>query len=299
MQIYLNGQLVPAESATVSVEDAGLQHAVGLFETMFCYHGRVFRLDDHLARLKGSAEALGLAAKLDPAPLADAVRQTVAANALDHARLRLTLTAGTLSMLRHADGPAVKVTQTVAVVPSQPTAFDPAYFEQGVGVTVYKQAANPFDDTAGHKTLNYWPRLRSLRQAAAAGCSETIWLNITNHLASGAVSNVFLVKDGRLLTPIARGEEAEQSLPAPVLAGVTRKVVCEVAESMGITVERRMLSVEELLEADEVFLTNSNWRVLPVVKVEQRQIADGKPGRITADLRERVLQLIEDESSEA
>ncbi|MEM1354586.1 MAG: aminotransferase class IV [Planctomycetota bacterium] len=297
MQIYLNGQLVPADSARVSVEDAGLQHAVGLFETMFCYQGRVFRLDQHLKRLKRSAEVLGLAATLDPAPLADAVRQTIDANQLDHARLRLTLTAGTLSMLRQEGAPAVKVTQTVAVVPSEPTQFDPAYFEQGVGVTVYKQAANPFDDTAGHKTLNYWPRLRSLRQAAAAGCSETIWLSITNHLASGAVSNLFLVKDGRLLTPIAHGEEKEQSLPAPVLPGVTRRAVIETAESMGITVERRMLSVEELLEADEVFLTNSNWRVLPVVRVEQREIADGKPGRITSDLRERVLALIEQETT--
>ncbi|MEM9021985.1 MAG: aminotransferase class IV [Planctomycetota bacterium] len=297
MQIYLNGQLVPTDSARVSVEDAGLQHAVGLFETMFCYHGQVFRLDQHLKRLKRSAEVLGLAATLDPAPLADAVRQTIDANQLEHARLRLTLTGGTLSMLRQEGAPAMKVTQTVAVVPSESTRFDQAYFNQGVGVTVYKQAANPFDDTAGHKTLNYWPRLRSLRQAAAAGCSETIWLSITNHLASGAVSNLFLVKDGRLLTPIAHGEEKEKSLPAPVLPGVTRRAVIETAESMGITVERRMLSVEELLEADEVFLTNSNWRVLPVVRVEQREIADGKPGRITSDLRERVLALIEQETT--
>lgn len=296
MQIYLNGQLVPAESATVSVQDAGFQHAVGLFETMFCYHGKVFRLDDHLARLKASAEQLGLAATLETAPLAQAVEQTIAANKLDHARLRLTLTAGTLSMLKQDGEPALKVRQTVAIVPSDATAFDPAYFEQGITTAVYRQSANPFDETAGHKTLSYWSRLRSLRQAASVGCSEAIWLNITNHLASGAVSNIFLVKDGHLLTPIARGEETDQSLPAPVLPGVTRKAVIEVAESMGITVERKMLSVEDLLGADEVFLTNSNWRVLPVVKVEQHEIADGKPGQLTLDIRGRVLGLIETET---
>lgn len=297
MKIYLNGQIVPAENAQVSVEDAGLQHAVGLFETMSAHHGRVFRLGDHLARLKRSAAELGLAAEMDTAPLADAVHQALQANDLQDARLRLTVTAGTLSMLRQEDGQAMKVRQTVAVVPSPPTVFDPAYFERGVTVSVYGQGANPFDVTAGHKTLSYWPRLRSLRQAAALGCSETLWLNVTNHLASGAVSNVFLVKDGRLLTPISHGEEAEEALPAPVLPGTTRGVVIEQAQRLGIETERRMLSVEELLNADEVFLTNANWRVLPVTAVEKKPIGEGKPGPVTAQLRQAVMDTIEAETS--
>lgn len=299
MHIYLNGQIVPTEQARVSVEDAGLQHAVGLFETMSAHHGRVFRLDAHLDRLRRSAAELGLAAEMDTAPLADAVAQTLAANDLTEARLRLTVTAGTLSMLRPEDGQsggAVKLRQTVAVVPSPPTVFDPAYFERGVTVAIFGQGANPFDATAGHKTLSYWGRLRSLRQAAAVGCSEALWLNVTNHLASGAVSNVFLVKDGRLLTPIAHGEEAAEALPAPVLPGTTRAVVIELAESLGIDVERRMLSVEELLGADEVFLTNANWRVLPVTAVEKKPIGDGTPGPVTGRLREAVLGTIEAET---
>jgi branched-subunit amino acid aminotransferase/4-amino-4-deoxychorismate lyase len=297
MKIYLNGQIVPAEQAQVSVEDAGLQHAVGLFETMSAHHGRAFRLDAHLARLKRSAAELGLAAEMDTAPLADAVDQTLRANELREARVRLTVTAGTLSMLRQEDGPAMKVRQTVAVVPSPPTVFDPAYFERGVTVAVYGQAANPFDVTAGHKTLAYWPRLRSLRQAAALGCSETIWLNVTNHLASGAVSNVFLVKDGRLLTPIAHGEEQDEALPAPVLPGTTRGLVIELAQRLGIDVQRRMLSVEELLNADEVFLTSANWRVLPVSAVEKKTIGAGQPGPVTAQLRQAVLDTIESETA--
>ncbi|MFI4859302.1 MAG: aminotransferase class IV [Phycisphaerales bacterium JB063] len=298
MKIYLNGQILPADQAHVSVEDAGLQHAVGLFETMAAHHGRVFRLDAHLDRLKNSARELGLAADMQTQPLAKAIEQTLEANQLQHARLRLTVTAGTLSMLKQADGtPAAQVRQTVAIVPSEPTVFDPAYFERGITVSIYGQGANPFDVAAGHKTLNYWGRLRSLRQAAAAGCSETIWLNVTNHLASGAVSNVFLVKDGRLLTPIARGEEEQGALPAPVLPGTTRAVVIERAQSLGLAVERRMLSVEDLLGADEVFLTNANWRVLPVTAVEKKTIADGKPGIVTGKLREAVLGLIEQETT--
>lgn len=298
MKTYLNGQMLDDNQALVSSQDAGFQHGVGLFETMFATNGKVFRLDQHLARLKRSAAELGLAADMDTAPLADAVNQTLAANELVDARLRLTVTAGTISMLRTSDGePAMQVKQTVCVHASEPTAFAPGYFDQGVRVRLYGQGANPFDITAGHKTLNYWARLRSLRQAAASDCAEAIWLSVTNHLASGAVSNVFLVKDGELLTPIARGEEKAEALPAPVLPGVTRQAVIELAEQQGLTVKKQMLSVEELLEADEVFLTNSNWKVLPVIAVEQKTIADGKVGAVTKSLREALLGLVESETT--
>ena len=294
MKTYLNGQMLDDSQALVSAQDAGFQHAVGLFETMFAHNGTVFRLD----RLKHSAAELGLAVDMDTAPLADAVNQTLAENKLDQARLRLTVTAGTLSMLRSSEGEqAMQVRQTVCVQASEPTAFAPDYFDQGVRVRLYGQGANPFDITSGHKTLNYWARLRSLRQAAASDCAEAIWLSVTNHLASGAVSNLFLVKDGALFTPIARGEEKPDALPAPVLPGITREAVIECAQAQSITVKKQMLSVEDLLDADEVFLTNSNWKVLPVVAVEQKEIADGKVGAMTQSLRDRVLAIVEEETT--
>ena len=300
MKTYLNGQMLDESQALVSIQDAGFQHAVGLFETMFAYNGKVFRLDRHLARLKRSAAELGLAADMATAPLADAVHQTLAENKLEHARLRLTVTAGTLSMLRSDDGEqAMRVRQTICVQAQQPTAFAPGYFEQGVRVRLYGQGANPFDITAGHKTLNYWARLRALRQAAASDCAEAIWLSVTNHLASGAVSNLMLVKDDELLTPIARGEEKPEALPAPVLPGVTREAVIEAAEAQGIAVNKQMLTVEDLLDADEVFLTNSNWKALPVVAVEQKTIADGKVGPITQSLRHAVLQMVDNETAQS
>lgn len=300
MKTYLNGQILDNAQALVSAQDAGFQHAVGLFETMFAHNGRVFRLDRHLDRLKRSAAELGLAAEMATEPLAEAVEQTLCANQLKEARLRLTVTAGTLSMLRSAEGEdAMKVIQTVCVQASEPTAFAPGYFDQGVRVRLYGQGANPFDITAGHKTLNYWARLRSLRQAAASDCAEAIWLSVTNHLASGAVSNLFLVKDGELFTPIARGEEKPEALPAPVLPGIARETVIEAAEAKAIAVHKQMLTVEDLLDADEVFLTNSNWKVLPVVAVEQKTIADGKVGAITQSLRQAVLAMVETECADS
>ncbi len=292
MLIYLNGQLVPAADAKVSIEDAGIQHAVGLFETFFCSQGKVFRLDRHLQRLKKSAHELGLSPALHTEPLAEAVEQVIAANNLQEARLRLTLTAGTLSLLRKDNETAAAVRQTVAIVPSQATVFDPAYFERGVTVAAHGPLANPFDPGAGHKTLNYWSRLQALRAAAQLGASESILLSITNHLASGCVSNLFLAKDGILKTPIAHGEEAEQALRAPVLPGITRETVLEAAAVRGIPVEKRMLTIDDLLSADEVFLTNGNWKVLPVVRVEKTEIGDATPGPMTLDLRQDVLNRV-------
>ncbi len=293
MDYYLNGQILAPSDARVSVEDAGFQHAVGLFETMQTYRGRVFRLGQHLDRLAESARQFGL--EVDTARLADAVEQTLAHNRLDRARLRLTYTPGPLSLLSGDDAPSAG--STLLVVPSQPTEYDPAYFDQGITTLIAQPAANPFDPVAGHKTLAYWGRLFTLRRAARAGAGEAIWLNVTNHLASGAVSNLLLIKDGQLLTPIARGEEVDGALPAPVLPGVTRAAVLELAADLGLDVHRRMLSVDDLLGADEAFLTNSSWLVLPVTRVEKAAIGDGTVGDVTRELRGRLLDLIERETA--
>jgi branched-subunit amino acid aminotransferase/4-amino-4-deoxychorismate lyase len=147
-------------------------------------------------------------------------------------------------------------------------------------------AVNPFDPMAGHKTLWYWPRLAALRAAGERGATEALWFSVTTHLACGCVSNVFLVKDGRLLTPIARGEEVAGAIAAPVLPGVTRATVLAQAAELGIARERRDLSSKELVEADEVFLTNSSWGLLPVAMVESKPIGSGRPGPLTRSLLE-------------
>jgi branched-chain amino acid aminotransferase len=155
---------------------------------------------------------------------------------------------------------------------------------------------NPFDPMAGHKTLNYWSRLRVLAEAAQRGAGEALWFSVSNHLAGGSVSNVILVKDGQLLTPLARGEEPDASLPSPILPGITRAAIIELAEAADIPVHRKMLSITDVLEADEAMLTNSSWQILPVVQVEKEKIGSGKPGPITLDLRSKLLELIEEET---
>lgn len=298
VDVYLNGSMIPAEKAAINAQDAGFQHAVGLFETMAALNGRVFRLRPHLERLQRSAVELGLARSLHLDALAKAVQQTIDHNKLPAARVRLTLTPGGVSLLRR-DATTTPSEPTVLVVAHEPVEYDPAYFEKGVLARIAGPLANPFDPMAGHKTLAYWSRLRSLRQAAGLGAAEAIWLSITNHLASGAVSNLFIVKDGELFTPIARGEELSDGIPAPVLPGITRAAILELATMQGIAVHKRMLSVADLLDADEVFLTNSGWHVLPVTTVEKKTIGDGKVGDVTRSLREALLQLMDHETRSA
>jgi branched-chain amino acid aminotransferase len=292
MQVWLNGEGVDAAAARLDAQDAAFQHGVGLFETMAARHGRVFRLEEHLARMSASGQALGLT--IPPTDtLREAVTQALAANGLERARLRLTVTPGSVSLLR---GEREAATPTVLAIATPPIEYDPAYYDRGVTVTVAGPLANPFDPMQGHKTLAYWGRLRTLREAAVSGGAETLWLSVTNHLASGAVSNVLLVKDGRLLTPFAKGEEVEGALPAPVLPGVTRAAVIQLAEEAGIAVTRRMLTIADLLDADEVMLTNSSWNILPVTRVEKRSIGDACVGPVTRRLKESLEALIEQET---
>lgn len=299
MDVWLNGAWIPRDDARISVFDAGFQHGVGLFETMHARNGVVFRLADHLERLAGSARELGLSERLRREPLAEAVIATFDRSGLESARIRLTISGGDLNLL--ASGASAQHDPTILIVAQPPTRYPEELFARGVRVLVADARANPLDPTAGHKTLWYWPRLSALQTAAAKGASEALWFSVTNHLAGGCVSNAMLVKDGSIQTPIARGEEAKGSLRSPVLPGITRRAILDLAEREGIAVERRMLTIDDVLSADELFLTNSSWGVLPVVAVEQAQIGGGggsgggggEPGPITLRLRAAWTDLVE------
>jgi branched-subunit amino acid aminotransferase/4-amino-4-deoxychorismate lyase len=305
-QAWINGHFLGLADAKVGFFDAGFQHAIGLFETMLARDGAVLRLEAHLERLATSARELRLFDPLRVEPLAEAVQLALARSGLGDARIRITLTAGDLGKpFAGANDAAEKPAPpqpTVAIHVQPPTRYPDELFTNGVAVQVAQSRANPFDPFAGHKTLMYWPRIAAVQRAGEAGCAEALWFSVTGHLASGSVSSVFLVKDGRIRVPFARGEEsasdgahaAVPSMRPPVLPGRTRAAIILWAEGGGtgvgrIEVERAALTIEDVLAADELFLTNSSWGVMPVVRVERHTVGAGVPGPVARAMREKWL----------
>ncbi|MEM7622095.1 MAG: aminotransferase class IV [Planctomycetota bacterium] len=293
--VFLNGSFVDAAEARVSAFDAGFQHAVGLFETMLATPdgedgagsavGSVVGLVEHCERLAASARELRLLETVSAAALADACVETISRSGLTRARLRLTVTGGDLNLLER--GGTANHDPTVMVVAQPATEYPNAMYEQGVLVTIADAKANPLDPTAGHKTLNYWWRLRELQIASSKGAAEALVFQVSNHLSGGCVSNLLAVKGDRLLTPICRGEEATGGVPSPVLPGVTRGMVMGWAEEAGLELERRMMTIDDVLQADELMLTNSSWGVLPVTRLEAREVGSGGVGPVTNGLLSR------------
>ncbi len=298
---YLNGQIIDLADARIAAMDAGLQHAIGLFETMSARATggaiHIPRLEAHLDRLSASAAELGLAGTVRAGPLADAIGLTVERSGLARARVRLTLTGGDLNLLSREGQP--KRREPTILIVAQPAPERPGA-GAGVNAVIAGARANPLNPLEGHKTLSYWWRLRELQAAAAKGAGEALVFQVTNYLCGGTVSNIFCASGGRLLTPIARTEEQEvapgkATAPSPVLPGVTRSAVIELARSLGIEVQRRMVSVNDVMDADEIFATNASWGVLPIVQVEQKPIGPGQPGPIALALADALAQLDEPE----
>jgi len=259
---------MPAAEARVSVFDAGFAQGVGLFEVIRVYSGSAFQLQRHLDRLCESARTLGWAAVPDADELAEPVHQVVRATGAYEARVRLTVTPGAPAS---ASGPALTVVAT-----AEPGGKYPDHvYRQGVTVTVAELRQNPTDPTTGHKTTSYFARLAALRAAHAQGAFEALWLATDDTVACGSLSSLFVVRDEQLLTP---------PLDTPIVPGITRATVIELALARDIPVKETPLPLAEVQGADEVFLTSTMSELVPVVRVGRTPIADERPGEMTRDL---------------
>ncbi|MCI0498799.1 MAG: aminotransferase class IV [Planctomycetales bacterium] len=267
-KVFLNGQIEDAAKAAIPVTDSSYLYGIGLFETMRAVGGRVFRLADHLERLHNSAALLAIANSFTSEQMTAAIEQTLAANKLCEARLRLELSNGPIQ----PDGTA----KTHLLVTAAPFAPYPAeYYAKGIRVILTDFRQNPKDPYCGHKTTCYGPRLTALKNAHEKLAAEALWFTTENALAEGCVSNVFLVKEGMLYTP---------PVETPVLPGIARRTVLEIAQAQNIPCRQQPLHIGDLLGAEEVFLTNVIMEILPVTAVEARTIGTGKPGPLTRKL---------------
>jgi len=282
--MYVSGRFVPSREAAVSALDAGLLLGAGLFETLRTYGGKPFRLDRHLARLRASGQVLRILAKEADAEIASIITRLVEANSVPDARVRITATRGPLTEPLQGDAPPPA---TVLVTAGPMTPYPKEFYEAGATVVVSDIRTNETDPTVYHKTTGYMRNMLALRDAHQARAAEALLFNSRNRLAEGAISNVFLVRQGRLLTP-----PVEDGL----LAGITRSCVLELAAETGVPAEQRSLAVHDLLDADEVFLTNSIMEVMPVCRIEAHAVGEGKPGPVTQRVAQAYTDLVERET---
>jgi branched-chain amino acid aminotransferase len=278
-KIFLNDKLVDSDKAYIPVTDSGLLYGAGLFETMRSYNGTVFELDSHLDRLFASAKALSINNPYDKKYFADAVYAVLKANELTDARLRLTLTSGPMGQ------PDENRKPTVIIMATKLQPYPAEYYKKGVLVVLSPFRQNPADPLCGHKTTSYFSRIITLNLAHQKNAAEALWFTTDNRLAEGCISNVFLVKNSVLYTPLTN---------TPVLPGVARKTVFEIASQNSIQAVEKDLYINDLLDANEVFLTNVIMQVMPVNGIEKHTVGNGKVGQVTERLRKLFEEFVKE-----
>ncbi|UCG47289.1 MAG: aminotransferase class IV [Phycisphaerales bacterium] len=279
-KVFLDDGLVDIEKACISVTDSGFLYGAGLFETMRSCGGVVFALEDHLDRLFFSAGALSIDVGYERQYITEALYKVLEANELTDARLRLTLTGGPMSEPEEPRKPTLLI--TAAKLQSYPA----EYYTKGVMVVLCPFRQNRADPVHGHKTTSYFSRMIALDHAHRNRAAEALWFTTDNRLAEGCISNVFLVRDSVLYTP---------PIATPVLAGVARKAVCQLSLQNSIELVEKDLYISNVLDADEIFLTNVIMQIMPIVQVEKHTVGDGKVGPVTGRLQKSFDELIQRE----
>ena len=282
--VYLNGKLLPISQAWLSPFDHGFLYGYGLFETMRAYSGRVFRLTQHLARLQHSADFMALTDKLAHYDLARAVSDTIQANTLSDARIRLTVSAGPGEIVPDPDHCGEP---TVFVVARPYTPLSHHVYERGFKACLSSLRRDSLSPLSRIKSCNYLLSVLARREAKLVKADEALLLNGEGELTEGSVSNLFVISDGIVLTP---------PLESGILPGISREAVLEIAPSLGIKVLEKILVPDDMCWADEAFLTNSLLEIMPLTMVDDRPVGSGHPGPLTRKLMSAYKDMVRAET---
>jgi branched-chain amino acid aminotransferase len=278
----LDGQFVDEAEAKISVFDHGLLSGDGIFEGIRLYEGNVFRLDAHLDRLWCSAKAILLTIPISRREMAEAVCESCRQNSLRDGYIRLVVTRGVGDL---GLSPWLCRKPSVFIIADKIALYPPEHYTNGLSiVTVPTRRVGPAALPPMVKSLNYLNNILAKIEARQAGALEAIMLNDAGFVAECTGDNIFIVHQGRLLTPAAQ---------QGALKGITRETIFSVAQALSLPVEEHDLTRYDLWNADECFLTGTGAEVIPVVKLDGREIGDGKPGpvtnRVLTEFRRRVL----------
>ncbi len=273
MLIYVDGEYFSPEEAKISVFDHGLLYGDGVFEGIRCYNGYVFKLDEHLERLYDSAKSLMLKIPIPIEAMQEATLETLRRNQLREGYIRLIVTRGIGDL---GLDPDKCHNPSVIIIADKITLYPQHYYENGLEIVTvsvrrnYPEAINP-----RIKSLNYLNNILAKIEGKQSGAVEVLMLNIDGYVAECSGDNIFIVKDEMIITPPAH---------LGILEGVTRNCVITLAREAGFEVEERVFTRHGIYIADECFLTGTAAEVIPVVKLDQRVIGNGEPGKVTQKL---------------
>jgi branched-chain amino acid aminotransferase len=280
LQIYVAGKFYDKENAKISVYDHGLLYGDGVFEGMRSYGGKVFRLKQHLDRLWDSAKAIWLTIPISKDEMAKAVNDTLAKNQIKDGYIRLIVTrgAGALGL-----DPNKCASPQVIVIADHIQLYPKEMYENGLSIITASTIRNHSAALSPRiKSLNYLNNIMAKMEGLQAGCVEALMLNAKGEVAECTGDNIFIVRKGVLQTP---------PIDAGILEGITRDAVLDIAGELKIPVQQIPLVRHDIFIADECFLTGSAAEIIPVVKLDNRTIGDGRPGQLTRRLTERFHQL--------
>lgn len=275
MDVYVDGHFVPAAEARISVFDHGFLYGDGVFEGIRVYEGTIFRLPQHVQRLYHSAQCLLLTIPLSPEEMCTAIAATVSRRGLPNQYVRAVVSrgAGDLGLdprlCRHPS--VVIIADTITLYPAQ-------VYTDGLELVTVATRRTPTWALDPHiKSLNYLNNILAKLEAQQAGRLEAVMLNAEGYVAECTADNIFFVRQGQLLTP---------ATAAGALQGITRDSVLDVAHELGQRTAEGFFTRYDLYTADECFMTGTGAEIIPVVRIDGRTIGTGRPGPLTAQLRQ-------------
>ncbi|HWV57009.1 MAG TPA: D-amino acid aminotransferase [Longimicrobiales bacterium] len=275
MLVYLNGKYVPHEDARISVDDRGFLFADGVYEVVRVYRGRLFRMGDHVERMRRGLDALRIG--FDGVDgLGTIAERLLAENGLDEATVYIQVTRGASPRAHAFPTPTPAPTVYVATRPFG--GYPPEYAEQGVTTITVPDTRWSRCDV---KSVALLPNVLANQQAKEAGAFEALFVR-DGVVIEGSLSNLLGVIDGTVVTYPACNY---------ILPGITRAVTLELARALGIPVREGPIRLEELHRVEELFLSGTTTEVMPIARVDGRLIGDGRPGPITRRLREAFREL--------
>lgn len=283
--IYFNGKFVQKQEARTSVYDHGFLYGDGVFEGIRAYNGRVFRLDGHLDRMYDSAKAIDLKVPLSKEEMKKAIIETLKRNGLKDAYIRPIVTRG--------DGdlgldPRKCPVPNIFIITQEWGAMYGDLYEKGLtAVTVGIRRNAPEALPPNIKSLNYLNNILAKIEANVKGGDEAIMIDVHGNVSEGSGDNIFVVKNGNILTPPTLNN----------LRGITRAAAIELAIKDRIPISETNMGLFDIYTADEIFVTGTAAEIAPVTKVDGRIIGDGKPGQITRKLMAEFKELTRKEGT--